>query len=283
MADTLYPPSRPLSIGEVLDLAFRIFRVSLLKCLPLAVVALLLQQMPNIYALARGGSPAGMLGAHHDGTWWTLYLVGVLLAVALWGAILILQHAIARGRPITAGEALGVGFRRLPGMIGVGICVGLAVGVWFVPLGALIALSTNPVWRLLAILVVLLPVCWLGVRLLCANTAYLLTARGVFESVGYSWSLTDGSFWRLVGIYTVAGFVLFVFYILVGIVAAAIAVPLGVGEIALITAISASLVVILGAFATPFFMATSLAVFGDLTVRKEGTDLAAKLSSPATP
>ena len=67
------------------------------------------------------------------------------------------------------------------------------------------------------------------------------------------------------------------------IVAGAIAVPLGLGEIALITAISASLVVILGAFATPFLMATSLAIFGDLTVRKEGTDLAAKLSSPATP
>lgn len=283
MSDTLYPPSQPLSIGEVLDLAFRIFRVSLLKCLPLAVVSLLLQQMANIYAVIHGGSPAGMLAAHHDATWWTLYLVGALVGWGLWNAILVLQHAIARGHPITAGEAAGVGFRRLPGMIGIGICVGLALGVWFIPVGALIAISANPAWRLLAILVLLLPACWVGVRLLCANTAYLLTPRRVFESLGYSWSLTDGSFWRLAAIYTVATFVLLVFYMLVAFVAGAIAVPLGFGEIALITAISASLVVILGAFATPFLMAISLAVFGDLTVRKEGTDLAAKLSSPATP
>ena len=73
------------------------------------------------------------------------------------------------------------------------------------------------------------------------------------------------------------------FYILAGILAAAIAVPIGFGDVALVTAISTSVVVILLAFATPFFTAVALAVFGDLLVRKEGTDLAARISGPATP
>jgi hypothetical protein len=44
--------------------------------------------------------------------------------------------------------------------------------------------------------------------------------------------------------------------------------------------VTAAVVVILGSIGTPFYTALSLAVFGDLSVRKEGTDLAARISPP---
>jgi hypothetical protein len=73
---------------------------------------------------------------------------------------------------------------------------------------------------------------------------------------------------------------LIVFYVLAGVIATVIAVPFALGDIALITAITAAVVVILGSVGTPFYTALSLAVFGDLSLRKEGTDLAARLSPP---
>src|ERR1700686_993304 len=54
MPNILYPPPRPQSVGEILDSAFRIFRATLLKCLPYATVAVIASQLPNIYYLATG-------------------------------------------------------------------------------------------------------------------------------------------------------------------------------------------------------------------------------------
>ena len=165
-------------------------------------------------------------------------------------------------------------------MVGIAILVVLAIGACFVPT---LLLAGNKLALAVAVLVALVPASWLALRLSCANTGYLLNHWGVTQAVQRSWNLTDGEFWRLATIYTIAFFALFVFYILAGILAAAIAVPIGFGDVALVTAISTSVVVILLAFATPFFTAVALAVFGDLLVRKEGTDLAARISGPATP
>jgi GAF domain-containing protein len=281
MANTLYPPSQPLSIGEVLDLSFRIFRVSLLKCLPLAVAGLLGGQLPTIYSIASGQPLAGLLAPRHNGTWWTLYVIGVLLSLTLWAAVLIRQHAIVRDQSMSAIEALRLGLRRMPGLLVITIMLFLCIGLWFVPVGALGVGHAGA--AVLAALLLLIPASWVALRLSCASTAYLVTVRGPFDCLGYSWRLTDGSFWRLAAIYTVVLFILIAFYFLAGMIAAAIAVPLGLGDVALVTAVTASLVIIFGAAVTPFFTAVALAVFGDLTVRREGSDLAAKLSNPATP
>jgi hypothetical protein len=279
MPDTLYPPAHPQSVGEVLDLSFRIFRVSLLKCLPLGVAALLLRQMPNIYSLMRGRSLAGLLQGPHDAPWWLLSVVGWVSALVLWAALIVRQYTIARGEAGTTREALAVGLRRLPGMIGITLLIGLAVGVCFVPAAIL---AGNKLATLLALLVLLVPASYLALRLSCAATGFLLNPWGVIEAVQRSWTLTSGEFWRLAAIYTIAFIVAFVFYLLAIFVATAIAVPIGFGDIALVTAITASVLVILMGLATPFFTAIALAVFGDLSVRREGTDLAARISGPAT-
>jgi|SRR5215469_9347576 len=274
MADELYPPARPQSIGEVLDLGFRIFRVSLLKCLPLAVAALLLQQLPNIYSLVRGGSLAGFLHAAHDAPWWLLYVIGWLCSTALGSAILLRQHTIARHMAGTAGDALAVALRRLPGLVAIGVLVFLAMGACFVPVGLA---AGNQVAMGLVFLLMALPASYVALRLSLATTGYLLNPWGAIEALQRSWNLTSGSYWRLAAIWSIAVIVLLVFYLIAGIVAAAIAVPIGFGDVALVTAISTSVVLILMALALPFFMSIALAIFGDLSVRREGTDLAARM------
>ena len=51
---TLYPPPRPLSVGEVLDLSFRIYHRTFVKCLVFGGLAVVANWLPNLYAIARG-------------------------------------------------------------------------------------------------------------------------------------------------------------------------------------------------------------------------------------
>ena len=275
MPDTLYPPSRPQSVGEILDAAFRIFRATVLKSLPFAALALIAGQLPNIYYLATGGV-AAMVAASYQPLWWVLYCVGYVIGVLLWSMILLRQHSIATGHSGTGESDTAAVLSRAPAIVLTWILALVACGIWFAPLGLLHGLGIVGAALLLAI-----PATWVFVRLSSAWVALLLTGKGPTESLTHSWQLTAGSFWRLSLIYTVAIILLFVLYVLSGVVAVVLALPFARGDIAVLTAVSTVVVVILGAIGTPFYIALALAVFGDLTVRKEGTDLAQRISATA--
>ena len=275
MTNNLYPPPRPQTVGEVLDTAFRIFRATLLKCLPYATLSLLAGQLPNIYSLLQGGPLQRNLLEPHDRVWWLLELVGSVISLALWGAIVRRQYAIASGQPSPRGELTGA-LRLVPGLFAVSLLLVLAIMACFLPA---VIFAGNPVLLAVALVILLIPASYVGLRLSCAVTAYLLTGRGISASLGHSWHLTVGNFWRLSLIWSVAVVLLVVFYVLAGVIAAAVAVPFALGDLAMITAVTAAVVVILGSIGTPFYTALSLAVFGDLSVRKEGTDLGERIAS----
>src|SRR5947207_11721681 len=83
MANTLYPPPRPQSVGEILDSAFRIFRATLVQCLPYAIAAVIAGQLPNIYYLVSGRNMLQGLAGFRDPVWVTLYFRGRELAARL--------------------------------------------------------------------------------------------------------------------------------------------------------------------------------------------------------
>jgi antibiotic biosynthesis monooxygenase (ABM) superfamily enzyme len=100
-------------------------------------------------------------------------------------------------------------------------------------------------------------------------------------SLRRSWSLTRGSFWRLSAVYTVALIILIVFYVVLGSATAFVVAVAAHGELAVMTAAYAVVAVALGAFVFPFYSAVQLAVLGDLTARREGIDLAQRISATA--
>src|SRR5450756_696692 len=112
MSSVLYPPSRPQSIGEVLDSAFRIFRATLLRCLPYGVLAMIAGQLPNIYDIVTR-RPLHQFGGG-DPVWWVLYGLGAFLAIAFVNVILLRQGAMASGRRSVTGAVLRAGLRRAP-------------------------------------------------------------------------------------------------------------------------------------------------------------------------
>ena len=133
MADTLYPPRRPQSVGEILDGAFRIFTATLLGCIALAVVGRIAAQLPNLYALLTGGARK-LATAAQDPKWWLFYIAGVCLATWLWGAMLLRQRALITGAPVSLRAELATAARRVPGLIGIFLLMALAFMACFVPL-----------------------------------------------------------------------------------------------------------------------------------------------------
>src|SRR5437879_12550799 len=99
MANTLYPPPRPQSVGEILDSAFRIFRATLVQCLPYAIAAVIAGQLPNIYYLVSGRNMLQGLAGFRDPVWMALDIVGCVIAIVLWSGVLLRQVVYSRGHP----------------------------------------------------------------------------------------------------------------------------------------------------------------------------------------
>jgi hypothetical protein len=276
MVSNLYPPPRPLAIGETLDLAFRIFRATVVTCLLFAGLAVIASELPTIYNLVNHRVLVSVL-AERDPIFWLLYVSGLLISLLLWSAILLRQFAVITGRVPDAGGELATALRRLPSQVLMGILTALAVMVWFI-LAAPFSRSGMAALGLV-FLVLSIPATYVAVKLSCAWPALLLTGRGAAASLEHSWRLVSGSWWRLTAIYTVGLILLMVLYMLAGVVVLVVAIPFAHGDLAVTTAISAVVMVMLSALGTPFYTALLLAVYGDLAVRREGADLAQRIAA----
>ena len=276
MANIAYPPPRPLSVGEVLDLTFRIYRASVVSCLIFAALGVIANQLPNLYSVSRGATLLqALLTPKNSLMLWSLMLAGALLGLVFTGAVVLRQYAIATGHPV--GGELPRSLGRLPGLVLLMVLFGatFAVGAMFI--GA--AFIFSGMARVFLALLLCLPILYAVVAVSCSLTAMYVTPMGAAAAYVRSVRLTSGSFWRLSVIYTIGVIVLFVLYILTSGVIGMLMGILGRGDVALITATLGVVSVAIGALATPFYTALGLAVFGDLTVRKEGADLAQRISA----
>ena len=79
----------------------------------------------------------------------------------------------------------------------------------------------------------------------------------------------------------VGAVLLLVFYVLASIAGGIVAMWLGRGDVVLWVAVSSTVIALLAALFTPFYHALILAVFGELSARREGADLAQRISAPA--
>ena len=281
MSDVSYPPSRQLSVGEVLDLSFRIYRATVVKCLLFAGFGVLAGQLANLYNVFTHHTPLSgaltwdqVMAQMRDPTMWTLYVVGALLTAIFYAAVLLRQRALIGDNPV--GNEVAAAVRRLPALVGLGILILLCALLCALP-----ALLTTGATRALLVLAALFALCYGLVAISCSQTVLLVEGSGPAASLARSWRLTTGSFWRLSLIYTVALIVLMVLYAVTAAIAGFLAGVLGRGDLAMVTAFAEVVGVALGALVTPFYGALALAVLADLKVRKEGADLEQRISATA--
>jgi hypothetical protein len=119
------PPSGSASVSELLATASQLFRASLLKCLPMGMVAVLCAQSANIYWMASGHVLS--FTADYDTNYDLLATAGVAVELWLLGAMMLRQRAVVLGARILPGAELRVAFRRLPFILASTLLAGLSV------------------------------------------------------------------------------------------------------------------------------------------------------------
>jgi hypothetical protein len=290
MTDTAYPPQRPLTVSEVLDLTFRIYRSTLFNCVLLAALGVIAGQLPAIYSLARGERPVmgmqallGMQSAIAPGQGGSrgviglLYIVATTLSMVFYGAVFLRQRALLTGR--AAGGELRAIVRRLLGLIGLGLLIGVCIVACFVPVGIAFVPSVGLGAKVLMMLLGIAAASYVFVAVSCALTVFFIDGSGAIDSFTRSWRLTAGNFWRLSVVYTIAMIVLFAAEALIIGVTGFIGALMGHADLAVVGALVGVVGIALGAFVTPFYTALGLAVLGDLSARKEGADLERRIAA----
>ena len=129
MSASLLPP-RSAEVADIMDAAMRVFRATLPKCLPLAMLSILLAQVASLYALATGKSPD--LLKPHDATFWILFALGFVAWQLLAAIVMLRQRAIVAGRLPELPAELRVALQRWPLLVLTAVLSGTVMTLGFV-------------------------------------------------------------------------------------------------------------------------------------------------------
>jgi hypothetical protein len=291
--------------------ALRLYRISFLRCLPLAVLGALLAALAGAYASAQAHAVAGQVTAladtavvapedalaivsqiaaalrslWHSPAVWASYGAALLIGLAFHGMLIARQAAIvdettdaARPRArqlVPAHEWLSRALRCLPSLLG---AVGLfaVVGVCA---ALLLAISSASVGSALLVgLGLLILGTWLWGRLQLWLVAMFTQQLSTVASLRESWNLVRGEWWRVSTLITVP-------YIAVGLVSS-LADVLAIARPASAATGSALLgqvvIVASSALTLPMLPAAWLAIYRDLSARRN-REAARARSTPRTP
>jgi hypothetical protein len=159
------PAPGAVRVNDLLQMAARLFRVTLLKCLPLGMLAMVCWRLPNFYWTATG-HPMG-LKAQYDLNFNLLTFVGTTVQLWLLGAMMLRQRAVAVGAPLHTGAELRAAMRRLPVMLLSAVLATIAVAA------GLLLLVVPGIYLAVCFLV------WLPVVLFDGTGPYASLARSV--------------------------------------------------------------------------------------------------------
>ena len=305
-------PLRPLGLGDMYSGAIETVRRNPKATLGVAAVVLtVIMLIPSLVAVIWGalaGFGSTVASSNNTGDFTPedigLVLTTLVGAVLGWIATIVLtgmivhvvEHA-ARGQKLSAGAAWKLTRSRVWRLIGLALVSLLLPVVVWAPLSVLLVAafvaSTSAGWVAVAISVLVgVPVTvLLYIRLVPLSPAILvLEQRGVFASMGRSWALTRGQFWRVFGIVlltllvtSVASQILSFPFGLLSVVATLIWPDTLAGILVGLLAQNVA-TVIAGTVTTPFSAAVVALQYLDQRIRKEGYDieLISRVAAPAS-
>lgn len=261
-------PTAPISIGGVLDDAFKLYRASFRGCWGIALISSAVAAVVGIYVLMSmrdaGISIANMsaLSAYKSPQTSAVNVLNYLVSLALFGAMLASQTPVGTGtaQP-SVGSALAIGVRRVGWAFLAAILFALAVVAGLV-------------------LLVIPGLYLMGALYLWAVPLYTENA-GPLESLKISFRLISGHWWRSATILTVALFIWLALSLIGGIVIAVVAIFVR-GNLLNVMAVAQVIGVVINIFIYPLITALISAIYHDLKLRREGGDLAARASSLQT-
>ena len=258
-APSFTPQLRPLSVGEMLDAGFRLFRArfgTLVACVVVPVVPLTIlgtiiiaSTDPDAFDVNATSTDSGAALA---GFLISIFLqsAGAALAVA---ACFKAISAAYLGERASFGDSLAYALRR------------------FIPL--MVAYVVIVIITIPGFILLIIPGIWLSVKLCMAFPAVIFERAGPFRSIGRSWKLTADNWWRVFGtlvvVFLIAMVVNFALGAVLGIVAAG---SDSISEVAF--AVLNTVITLLTYMLTyPLWAAVMTVIYYDLRVRNEGFDL----------
>jgi heme/copper-type cytochrome/quinol oxidase subunit 2 len=248
-------PQEPQPIGKVLDTAFKLYREAFKHVLPLAALYAVVTQLPNMVAsrvpmAAADSSIAGMVSI--------AVLAGLIFGVVLYAALIHAIDRVAHGEQQPLGASIARAFGKLVPLLGVIILT-------------LLAVTTGVILLVIPGLIVML-------TLMLGSALVMLEDRRVFEALGRSHRLVWGDWWRTLAELTVIGLIYIIPFILVGGVVGG-AVGLTGNAQASQSLVADLALMVVQMLLIPLMVAGYLAIFYDRCLRKEGSDLEARLSA----
>lgn len=297
------PPLRPMSAGDILDQAIRIYRQNFVTVVGIVAIFSVPLLLINVLAAALTFPLGGQFSTFEDGSPFVLvYFLATILTTILSAIVSVFQvGALAvviseryLGHTITIRQAYSHTFKRWFSLLLAIIIVGLLdlalLTVFFVPFFALVfgtAGSGSSQDMLAGIFILcacllfipaLLVLVYLNVHWIFVTQAIVLENYNSTGGMGRSWRLVKGTFWRVLGFSIILS-------ILVGLFSA--------GPIYLVSFLSFVLpsVVLAGVLnsviqtavqilVTPIQFAAITLLYYDLRIRKEGFDLQLQLQQP---
>jgi MFS family permease len=256
-------PTGPLTIGQVLDHGFRLFKASFSSVWVFAlIVGIVSIPFNSISGRLTQTLPSGQTGPGFVAFIVIAFFVYLIGSIVLYGAITSRIGGIATGNPITAGQALDIGWRRGPAYFLTSLLLFLIL--------------------LFAFILLIIPGIWLGIALFLATYAVILERKGPVQSIQYSWDIVKGNWWRTFITMTIIGLIVGVAYVLIGLVVGllvgfGIEDPTDPGPIA--AALDYVVVPLIQVILLPVMYALIMALYYDLKLRHEGSDLAERIAA----
>jgi hypothetical protein len=256
----------PQSIGKVLDSMFRLFGATFWKVVWISLFAALISNLPSFFMPdVPQDDPQAALAAMKQVIWFLpLTMAGTLFAYA---AIFHRMHGLATGADTGLGDALRVGLAKLLPLIGASILYALAL--------------------VLGLVALIIPGLLFGLSLYFYMPLIVVDNEGFLSALKISHRLVWRNWWRTATVFVVPMFILMAFYGILGLVGALVGVGTAIrggGEAELqstletVSLFTTFFAVIFGAAIGPLFASLMLVQLHDLKLRREGSDLEARLA-----
>lgn len=295
-------PLHPMTVGDILDGAFRLMKADLRSLLPVVAVFVVPLQLVAAFAQRNVLGGAGIFDAMSDpslaseGSFATdadaivgvvAGLLNLLVLPFLAGAVSQIVSASYLGRRLGAGEALRATWSRFWALFGGWVVVhvlelvGLVVaGVVFVGLALSGSVVAGAAIGVLLALLVGLPVLLAAMALSVATAPAIMVERlGPVAGVRRSWSLVRRRFFPVLGIALLAGLVATVLGQILGFVPTVLGLVIGLEGGWVLLAVGA---IVTALITEPIVAIVATLLYFDLRIRFEGFDLevmAAELAS----
>ncbi len=242
---------RPLSIGEILDTSFQLYRRHFVTLAMIGVLCTAVPLMIDVYIEASGGRIA-----HLGLAVFSMFLLTVLNSVATAAAVFVVSEGYL-GREVGAGDAL---------QMAAPFVVRLIIAQILMFLLAFVGILLFVIPGLIVVVAMALT----------APAIVVENLRSSTDGLGRSWTLTKGARWKMVGIFIPLFLLLVIPMVAITVVVGVLAAIVGVdpsANAAGVSVLGAAFAGLVQMLVYPLFNCALTIAYYDQRIRKEGFDL----------